>query len=101
MPMSAIRPIGTVTVGMPSCLITRLPFATQVPLRHASSADAGLVSVSAGPDVGDRREHHRVQAEGVELRLEVDPPGPLEAAHPVPDRRDVEQRGTPAFARST
>ena len=47
--MSAIVPIGTVTVGMPKWRIARLPFATQTPLRHAMSAEAGFVSASAGP----------------------------------------------------
>ena len=38
-PMSAIAPIGTVTVGMPRWRIARLPLATHTPLRHAASAD--------------------------------------------------------------
>ena len=49
MPMSAITPIGTVTVGTPKWRIARLPLATQTPLLHAMSAEAGLTCASAGP----------------------------------------------------
>ena len=48
MPMSAITPMGTVTVGTPRWRMARLPLATQTPLLQAMSAEAGLISASAG-----------------------------------------------------
>ena len=47
--VSSISPIGTVTLGIPRWRGTRLPLATQVPFRHASSADRGEVSESERP----------------------------------------------------
>ena len=92
MPMSAIVPIGTVTVGMPRWRIAKLPLATHTPLRQPRVGRRRVHVHVGGPDVGDRGEDHRVEAKPVHPLLEVDLPGALQAAQPVGEVRDVEER---------
>ena len=92
MPMSAIVPIGTVTVGMPRCADR------QVAVGHPDAVapaevGRGLVDVHVGgADVGDGGEDDGVQAQPVHPLLEVDAPRLLEPAQPLLQMRDVEER---------
>jgi hypothetical protein len=73
MPMSAMVPIGTVTVGMPKWRQTRLPLATQVPLRQAMCRRR-LV------DVGSRPGRHRRRRATPRRRCLVHPASPRNRA---------------------